>query len=144
MAALAGAAFVASRPAPGTVAFLLSAAVYQLGAAVCHQLPERSFRLWDVQLAVCARCAGIYAGAVASTVAVALRRPGVFERAVWRRTAPLVLVAAVPSALSLLYEWGLADTPGNWTRAAAGFPLGAAVMLVLLAAPVVKPAVGVH
>ncbi len=29
---------------------------------VCHQLPERSFQLWNSQLAVCQRCSGIYFG----------------------------------------------------------------------------------
>ena len=42
----------------------LAAAVYAVGALICHQRPERSFH-WDgAQLAVCARCTGIYSAPV--------------------------------------------------------------------------------
>jgi uncharacterized membrane protein len=33
-----------------------------LGASVCHQLPERSFRAGSLVLPICARCEGIYVG----------------------------------------------------------------------------------
>lgn len=35
---------------------------YQIGYAICHQLPERSFFVFDQQLPLCARCTGIYIG----------------------------------------------------------------------------------
>lgn len=37
--------------------------LYRSFAAVCHQIPARSYRLCGFPLAVCARCTGIYAGA---------------------------------------------------------------------------------
>jgi len=40
----------------------LGAFAYLFFHPVCHQLPERSFQLWDTQLAVCQRCSGIYLG----------------------------------------------------------------------------------
>lgn len=36
--------------------------LYRSFAVVCHQRPDRSFHLFDLPLAVCARCTGIYAG----------------------------------------------------------------------------------
>jgi uncharacterized membrane protein len=42
--------------------FLASAAVYQVFSAVCHQEPERSFYFLGHPMAVCSRCASIYAG----------------------------------------------------------------------------------
>jgi uncharacterized membrane protein len=36
--------------------------IYAAFAAVCHQRAERSFHIDGLPLAVCARCAGIYAG----------------------------------------------------------------------------------
>jgi uncharacterized membrane protein len=51
-------------------------AVYAIGSFVCHQLPERSWRLWTAQMPVCARCTGIYFGAaIAALMSVALRSP---------------------------------------------------------------------
>ena len=46
------------------LASALILAVYGLGSLICHQLPERSYHLWAAQMPVCARCAGIYFGAV--------------------------------------------------------------------------------
>jgi uncharacterized membrane protein len=38
---------------------------YKLGAAGgCHQMPERSFRIFDMQFPVCARCTGVYLGQI--------------------------------------------------------------------------------
>jgi len=42
----------------------LAAAVYLIGSHICHQQADRSFHLFGAQLAVCARCTGIYIGAV--------------------------------------------------------------------------------
>ena len=36
--------------------------LYQIASAICHQLPERSFFVYNQQLPLCARCAGIYLG----------------------------------------------------------------------------------
>src|ERR1043165_9302763 len=40
----------------------LALLAYRVFAALCHQIPERSFYLAGQPLAVCARCFGIYAG----------------------------------------------------------------------------------
>src|SRR5262245_47308470 len=47
---------------------LLAAAVYTAGALICHQRSERSFHWHGAQLAVCARCTGIYLGACVTAV----------------------------------------------------------------------------
>jgi hypothetical protein len=46
----------------------LAAIVYGIGGVVCHQRPERSFHWHGAQLAVCARCTGIYLGACTTAV----------------------------------------------------------------------------
>jgi hypothetical protein len=56
----------------------------------------------------------------------------------------LVLLAAFPTALTLFYEWTTGLTPGNWTRSVAGFPLGAIVAWVIIAASAPRPAVAIH
>jgi len=60
--------FVASRPHATPLGTALLIAVYAIGSAICHQLPERSYHLWMAQMPVCARCAGIYFGAAIAAV----------------------------------------------------------------------------
>jgi predicted membrane protein DUF2085 len=144
----------ASTPAWYAFAFL----VYAIGSLVCHQLPARSFHLWSVPLPVCARCTGIYAGAAIAAVVASLRSLQVrvtasveapsLRRGVERRRMPdtggvfpdttatswrsALIVAAVPTAATLAYEWATAQTPANWIRASAGFPLGTVVALIVV------------
>ena len=122
-ASLVGAAYLASHAAPGSVAHSLAALEYSAGRLICHQRPERSFFLWGVKLPVCARCTGIYAGAAGAALAGVRRmaRPGL-----------VVVLAAMPAVLSVVYEWAAADTPSNLLRAATGVIAGLAVMAVLL------------
>ena len=71
---LVAAPFLASRAHASPFASALIVGVYGIGSLVCHQLPERSYHLWTAQMPVCARCAGIYFGAVLGAVASAFRR----------------------------------------------------------------------
>ena len=108
--------------------------VYALGSVVCHQLPERSFHLGGVQLAVCARCVGIYAGAAAALVWCAARgtpRGGSsLVSDIWRRRWTLA-IGAVPTAVTVLAEVMAGWTFSNATRAGAGVALGGALALVV-------------
>src|SRR5262245_18580360 len=125
------AAFAASRPAESSFTHMAAAAPYAIGAVVCHQRPARSFALWSRQLPVCARCTGIYAGA-----ALAARRASAILtewRTAFRSARTVLIVAALPTFVTLVYEWSVA-VPPNAVRAIAGVPLGAAVALIILAA----------
>src|SRR5258708_33272180 len=51
--------------APATQAYghpVIASSIYKAFSFVCHQIPERSFHLAGHQLAVCARCTGLYVG----------------------------------------------------------------------------------
>ena len=122
------AAFVASRPAAASAAYAFALAVYAVGHAVCHQLPARSFQLWGVSLPVCARCTGIYLGAAASAIVIAIaRRPSAEARSAKVDPRLVLMVALAPTAATLVFEWTTGTMPANWIRAIAGLPLGAAV-----------------
>jgi uncharacterized membrane protein len=131
--ALPLAAFAASRPAAGSAAYGFALAVYSIGRLICHQLPERSFHLWRATLPVCARCTGIYLGAAATAIVIAAasRRgsPSRRRRSGETKADPraVLLIAFVPTAVTLIFEWTTDMTPANWIRALAGVPLGAAV-----------------
>jgi uncharacterized membrane protein len=50
-------------------------AAYGAFAVACHQMDERSFHLAGFKLAVCARCLGLYAGALLGALVYPLARP---------------------------------------------------------------------
>jgi uncharacterized membrane protein len=140
---LALATFIASRSTVGIAAYGFSAAIYQMGSLVCHQLSERSFHVWGAQLPVCARCTGLYTGAAAAAIA-AMRLNDRTRYEFWTHAKTLVLVAAAPTVITLVHEWVSGQMPSHWVRAAAGFPLGVAVMLVVLAGTAPESVVEIH
>lgn len=92
---------------------------------ICHQIPERSFKLTGHPLVVCARCAGIYSGFLFGAVLYP------FVRKIGDRKAPSVrfLLAAFMPAVS---EWILVQLrvmeSSNLIRGITGFILGGAVV----------------
>ena len=117
---------------PGSLRVAAASGVYLLGGAVCHQRAERSFHVRGAQAPVCGRCEGVYvAAAIAAVLTLVVAR----GRVPWDRvvTRPLVIAAALPTALS----WGLErlgwmdGTPA--VRAALAVPLGVAVALLVAA-----------
>lgn len=69
-----------------------SAKADSIGYAVCHRISERSFHIGDYQLPLCARCSGMYLGAMlgfAFQAVVSRRRSGMPP---WRVIIPLTLL----------------------------------------------------
>jgi uncharacterized membrane protein len=100
-----------------------AATVYNGAAFICHQRAARSFHVGGIQLPVCGRCTGLYlSGAIGALVGwVRSRRPRVPSN-----TRRVVLVAALPTVVSLALEWfGIID-PTNVGRALCALPFGAA------------------
>ena len=104
--------------------------VYAAASRVCHQRPERSFHTHDVAWPVCARCAGLYMAAPFAALAAFRRRSKIASRL---QPLQLVVLAAIPTALTLLWEWGGLGTPSNLVRFTTALPLGAAVAFVVIA-----------
>jgi uncharacterized membrane protein len=108
-------------------------AVYTAAHLVCHQIPGRSFHLGAGPLAVCARCLGLYLGALAGGAAALAPavRP---SRSTTGVSARWTLAAfAVPTALTLAAEWS-GWSVGNPLRFAAALPLGAAAAWLVVRA----------
>jgi uncharacterized membrane protein len=124
---------LASRPHASPFASALILAVYGIGSLVCHQLPARSYHLWTAQMPVCARCAGIYFGAVAGAVA-GLFRTAPVGRALRPGPRAILAIAVIPTLVTLVYEWTTGDMPSHAIRAAAGAPIGGVVAWLVVAA----------
>jgi uncharacterized membrane protein len=115
---------------------LVVAIIFAAGSLICHQKPERSFFLDGHQLPVCARCTGLYLSAAAAFIGwIGFKiargwRPIAFAPGVAVR---LIVLAAIPTALSLA-----SGTLGVWdgsntTRALLAIPLGASAGAILAA-----------
>lgn len=108
--------------------------VYVLGSLICHQRPERSFHPSGIQSPVCARCEGIYLAApFASAFVLAASRRGVRalrSRRIWQR---VVVLACLPTVLTLVWEWTTGDITPGILRAVAGGVLGAAIAATVAA-----------
>ena len=93
-------------------------------ALICHQRPERSFWIFGTQVAVCARCFGVYLG-----VAI-----GLMFRTSRRVALRLLAAAAVFNLADAVAE--LSGLHGNWLvfRFALGILLGAAAGTLISAA----------
>lgn len=113
----------------------VAAALFHVGCSrICHQRPERSLRVAGQPMPVCARCTGLYAGALAGAGLAWVRRrrgptTGDVDRA--RRWRWLLVAAGVPTAAS----WGLEAASLVGTGQAARFllalPLGASAAWVV-------------
>jgi len=109
---------------------LWATAVYFVGSRICHQLAARSFHTNGVQWPVCARCAGLYLAApMGAVVALSARTwPRLWGAAAW----PILIVAAVPTLVTLAIEWPGLGAPSNLTRALTALPLGAAIAFLIV------------
>ena len=134
--------FAASQPAPARFWYGLAFVVYGAGSFICHQLPARSFHSWSAQWPVCARCTGIYVGAAVTAVVAAIRLKPIRlkpDPTSISRARMLLILAALPTAMTLVYEWTTGDMPSNAVRALAGAPLGAAIAFVVVGALQTRP-----
>lgn len=110
-----------------------SGLIYAAASIVCHQRPERSFTLGGASLPVCARCTGLYVGALVAggLLLVRGRTHGGDPATDASRGRAVLGLGLLPNLLTLVAEWSTGSAPSNALRAAAGAALGLAVMYVL-------------
>jgi uncharacterized membrane protein len=108
-----------------------------VGYAVCHRIESRSFAIADRPLPLCARCTGMYLGAVIGLLYQSFtspRRTGTPAKSTWIPLALLVLlfffdglnsfIRIIPDAPNL-YE------PQNWFRLLTGTGMGIVIAVLL-------------
>ena len=129
---------LAGRAHASALGSALIVGVYGIGSLVCHQLPERSYQVWGAQMPVCARCAGIYVGAVLGALGARAFQTSASGRSAeglaLHRSRILLALAVTPTLVTLAYEWTTGDMPSHAIRAAAGLPIGLAVAWLVVAA----------
>jgi len=108
-----------------------------IGYAVCHRIDLRSFHLGDWQLPLCARCSGMYLGAMLGLAyqwMVGRRRTGIPS---WKIIVPtsLFILAfifdGVNSFLSLFPGTPIVYQPDNTLRLITGTGMGLAIAILL-------------
>ena len=118
---------------------LLTAVVYAAASRVCHQRPDRSFFTAGFQWPVCGRCSGLYLAAPFGALWARRRRGGSADLG----AKSVVVLASLPTAVTLLLEWSAIASLTNLVRAAAAAPLGVAVAWVLVRQVLSSPRVPV-
>lgn len=108
-----------------------------VGYAVCHRIDVRSFHLGDRQLPLCARCSGMYLGAMLALTFQWITKPKRDGLPSWKiilPTAFLVLgfiVDGINSVLSLLPSAPVLYQPQNYLRLITGTGMGVALSILL-------------
>jgi uncharacterized membrane protein len=111
-----------------------------IGYAVCHRIDVRSFHMGATQLPLCARCTGMYLGAMLGLVYQAIigkKRAGMPHRTV---IACLVLFVAafgidgINSYLNLFPRAPSLYQPQNWLRLLTGMGMGLGIAAVIFPA----------
>jgi uncharacterized membrane protein len=105
-----------------------------IGYAVCHRIDLRSFHIGERPMPLCARCSGMYLGAVLALTYQRIRgarRGGMPSRKVWAAFALFVLAFAMDGINSFLHlplpgfvELPTLYEPQNWTRLLTGTGMG--------------------
>jgi len=107
------------------------------GYAVCHRIEARSFHLGERTLPLCARCTGMYLGAVLGLVfqaSIAPRRAGMPKESLLAVLGLLALAFAVDGINSYLHLFPGAPTlyePSNLGRLLTGTGMGLAVAFLI-------------
>jgi uncharacterized membrane protein len=106
--------------------------LWGLGFAVCHQLPAHSLFCGTEQIPWCARCSGLYWGALISTITLLIFRPKGFAR------PPFVILIILSLGTFLLAVDALSDlihlhASTNFTRLATGLLMGLSLPPLLVA-----------
>lgn len=108
-----------------------------IGYAVCHQIDLRSFHLGERRLPLCARCSGMYLGAMLGLLYQTIIGPRRGRMPSWRVSGVLgvlVLAFAGDGLNSYLHLFpgapGLYE-PHNWLRLLTGSGMGMVIAIVL-------------
>lgn len=107
-----------------------------VGYAICHQIPERAFKIGDRTFPLCARCSGMYLGAIIGFLyQLKSKRAGELPtKKLWPILGAFFLFFAVDGSNSYLHFFENAPflyEPNNHLRLLTGLGLGVCMAAVL-------------
>ena len=103
-----------------------------LGSAFCHQIPDRSYAFWDLQMPLCARCIGIQLGFLLSSIFLwtGARR---FASGMPEKRALIILSALfLAGALEAILSYSGLSESDNLRRTISGLLIGTTVPFVVV------------
>jgi uncharacterized membrane protein len=108
-----------------------------VGYAVCHRITERSFMIGDRQVPLCARCSGMYLGALTGMVYLARkgRKGGLPPLKISIVLGVFLFAFALDGGNSYLHFFPQAPglyNPQNWLRLATGTGIGLGIAALLV------------
>jgi uncharacterized membrane protein len=126
--------------APRGTPRLVAASTFLAGTLICHQRADRSFHIGGAQMPVCARCTGLYVGALMGVVVwmlVAGLGSTISGRgrrlATARGARRALIISALPTMASVALAWAGVWDGNNAVRALLALPLGATAAAVVAA-----------
>ena len=111
-----------------------------IGYAVCHRIDVRSFHMGITQLPLCARCTGMYLGAMLGLVyqsVIGKKRSGMPHRSVIVCLAIFLAAFGIDGVNSYLHFFPGAPSlyePQNWLRLLTGMGMGLGIAAVIFPA----------
>jgi uncharacterized membrane protein len=107
-----------------------------IGYAVCHRIPSHSFVVDGRPMPLCARCTGMYLGALYGIICQFIfgKRKGEFSRAlllIFGFLAILFIIDGLNSFASLILEKAPLYPPQNWLRLITGMSIGLLISVLV-------------
>jgi uncharacterized membrane protein len=106
-----------------------SGITYLFFSKICHQMPERSFFIFDKQFAVCSRCTGLYFGFLLGTIIYPLisrLKPS------WIPAKKYFFLAGIPIFLDIFIRFVQIAENTFFSRLITGLLLGATTVFFVL------------
>jgi uncharacterized membrane protein len=110
-----------------------------VGYAVCHRIPERSFLIGDRQMPMCARCTGLFLGAMLGLLSQLAqgrkgKMPPIPAAILFGIFALAWVMDGINSFTMLMPKLPSLYQTQNWTRLVTGTGMGLAISAILLPA----------